>query len=238
MDNLLLFFLVVKCSLACVFLGYASSSDIRRRLVSNRVWLYFAPLAAVVAILEAAVLGYSMFWLLAGFIIPALFALGVYFLGGFGGADFKCLVCLGLLFPFVPGFEVVGFVFFVFTVGAFLCVFVEGSCNLIRNFVSWRRDGFLFSYPTPWYIRLRVVFDCCKVKLSYVDGLFYLPMQNVDGSFNFKKSDLIVTLKINRLKERFPNEDTKIWVYDAPALIPYFTLGFLFTFFVFLAFAL
>ena len=238
MDNLLLFFLVVKCSLACVFLGYASSSDISRRLVSNRVWLYFAPLAAFVAILETTVLGYSMFWLLAGFIIPALFALGVYFLGGFGGADFKCLVCLGLLFPFVPGFEVVGFVFFVFTVGAFLCVFVEGSCNLIRNFVSWRRDGFLFSYSVPWYIRLQVVFDYCMVKLSLVDGLFYLPMQNFEGRFDFRKSDVAVTDKINALNTWCCDGDAKVWAYDVPALIPYFTLGFLFTFFVFLAFAL
>jgi hypothetical protein len=167
-----------------------------------------------------------------------VFALGFFCLGGFGGADCKCLICLGLLFPFVPGFEVVGFVFFVFVVGAFVCMFVECLHNFICNFVSWRRDGFLFSYSVPWYVRFYVVFNYCKVKLSLVDGLFYLPMQSAEGKFDFRKSDTAVADKIGALNAWCHDGEAMVWVYATPALIPYFALGFVLTFFAILAFAL
>jgi len=145
---LFLIFLVVKVVVACVFLGYASVLDVRFRRVCNCVWLCFFPLALGLSVFEFLFFGYSGVLFVFGCVLPAGFALACFYIGefvcggGFGGADAKCLVCLGVLFPFFPGTQLVGFVLMAFGMGSLVALCV----------MAYRRKGVHVKIPLLPYI--------------------------------------------------------------------------------------
>jgi len=92
-----------RTSLALVFFIYASWSDNKTREVSNTVWLVFAPIAFVLTFTEIYVYEFSQLPLFGVcFGLTALFAIVIFYAGGWGGADAKALMCLALALPFYP----------------------------------------------------------------------------------------------------------------------------------------
>jgi len=89
--------------LSLVFLLYASWSDYKTREVSNRVWMFFAPLALMLSLAEmllfnhAKLLGFGL-----SFVVTTVIALLLFYAGAFGGADSKALICISLALPFAP----------------------------------------------------------------------------------------------------------------------------------------
>ncbi len=92
---------------ATALLLYAGYADIRRRSVSNALWLVMGGAGVVLAGYRAAVAG-------AAFLVPVslslvftgLLAYLFFWLGYLGGADAKALICLALLFPVQPAFGI------------------------------------------------------------------------------------------------------------------------------------
>jgi preflagellin peptidase FlaK len=94
-------FAAAKVTLSLTFLIYASWSDYKTREVSNRVWVFYAPLALFLSIVELLLYEPSrlpFFGLSFG--ITAVLALLLFYSGGFGGADSKALMCIALALPF------------------------------------------------------------------------------------------------------------------------------------------
>ena len=96
-------FTATRVALTLSFLFFASWSDYKTREVSNRVWMFFAPIALALSLAE--LLLYDMgrlpwFGLVLGVITA--FALLLFYAGGFGGADSKALICIALALPFFP----------------------------------------------------------------------------------------------------------------------------------------
>ncbi|HUT16837.1 MAG TPA: A24 family peptidase C-terminal domain-containing protein [Acidobacteriota bacterium] len=92
-----------KVTLSLAFLLYASWSDYKTREVSNRVWAFYAPLALFLSLVDLLLYKSSdwLFFVLSiGFTI--VLALGLFYSGGFGGADSKALMCIALALPFFP----------------------------------------------------------------------------------------------------------------------------------------
>ena len=90
-------------ALSFIFLLYASWRDYKTREVSNRLWVIFAPLASILTLVE--LLLYSperLPWFGLGFGLIVIFALLLFYAGGFGGADSKALICIALALPFFP----------------------------------------------------------------------------------------------------------------------------------------
>lgn len=93
-----------KIILSLIFLVYASWSDYKTREVSNRVWVIYAPTALLLTITEllfcesAPLSKLALFGLSFG--ITAVFAIILFYSGGFGGADSKALMCIALALPF------------------------------------------------------------------------------------------------------------------------------------------
>jgi len=91
-------------TLTClVFLMYSSWTDYKTREVTNKVWIFFAPIGFALTLAELLLynspdlLTYALcFGLTAGF------AILLFYVGGFGGADAKALMCLALALPFYP----------------------------------------------------------------------------------------------------------------------------------------
>src|SRR4030043_1172243 len=96
---------IFRAVLALIFLAYACYSDIRKRSVSNIVWLVMAGVSIAFAGYGAVVQGLS-------FLIPLVFSVVItgavsyaFFRSGlFGAADAKALICIAMLFPTQPGF--------------------------------------------------------------------------------------------------------------------------------------
>jgi preflagellin peptidase FlaK len=87
------------------FLAYASWSDFKTREVSNNVWVAFAPIAFLLTF--AQMLLYppigdvlqSMVFYGTSFAVTSVFSLVLFYVGAFGGADAKALMCIALAFP-------------------------------------------------------------------------------------------------------------------------------------------
>jgi preflagellin peptidase FlaK len=94
----------LRILLNLTFLCYASWQDYRSREVSNKVWLFYAPLGLTLTLLHIflvndpsllLVLGISLL-VFAGITIP------LFYLGLFGGADVKAFLCIALAMPLAP----------------------------------------------------------------------------------------------------------------------------------------
>lgn len=91
-------------------LGYAAWRDVRTRRVPNETWLPLAGLGVVLlgyeTLVRLPVAGVTDRWFLVrvalslGFVVPV--AYGIWWLGGFGGADAKALMTLAVLLPTYP----------------------------------------------------------------------------------------------------------------------------------------
>jgi preflagellin peptidase FlaK len=94
-------FIAANVALSLAFLLYASWSDYKTREVSNRVWAVYAPIALFLSLAELLLYDSAklpFFGLSFG--LTAVFALILFYSGGFGGADSKALMCIGLALPF------------------------------------------------------------------------------------------------------------------------------------------
>jgi preflagellin peptidase FlaK len=92
-----------RVSLCLSFLIYASWSDYKTREVSNIVWILSAPIAFALAFLDFYLYDFSQLPLYGiCFGLTAVFAIILFYSGGFGGADAKALMCLALVLPFFP----------------------------------------------------------------------------------------------------------------------------------------
>ena len=93
----------VRIIICLVFFAYASWSDFKKREVSNKVWALFAPVAFALTFYELYVYDFSQlsFYGIC-FGLTTVFAVVLFYSGGFGGADAKALMCLALMLPFYP----------------------------------------------------------------------------------------------------------------------------------------
>jgi preflagellin peptidase FlaK len=96
---------IFRVVLALLILAYACYSDIRKRSVSNIVWLVMAGVGIAFAVYYTVVQGTS-------FLIPLIFSVTItgvvsyifFRLELFGAADAKALICIAVLFPAQPRF--------------------------------------------------------------------------------------------------------------------------------------
>jgi preflagellin peptidase FlaK len=131
---------------------YASWSDWKKREVSNKVWILFAPLAFVLTIVEFTLYSPELFVIFGvSFAITSVMSIALFYLGGFGGADAKALMCLALALPYpvhlVPNVRLYlpVFPFTVFSNSVLLAAF-SAVYALFRNSLwNLRNKGKLFA---------------------------------------------------------------------------------------------
>jgi preflagellin peptidase FlaK len=89
--------------LSLSFLFYASWSDWKSREVSNKVWIVMAPLALALTLFQLVVFSpQSLLFYALSFAITATLSVALFYVGAFGGADAKALMCLALALPTYP----------------------------------------------------------------------------------------------------------------------------------------
>lgn len=112
--NVLQLIAAVKVLLCTIALGLASIQDWRTREVSDTIWLVVGFCGVTMTIAEIALeFSIDSLTILATSAASCFFlGFGLYYFGFFGGADAKCLWCLGVTVPFNPlkklGFNISG----------------------------------------------------------------------------------------------------------------------------------
>ncbi|MFA7080745.1 MAG: prepilin peptidase, partial [Candidatus Bathyarchaeia archaeon] len=99
----ILLFDVVKIVFSLGILSYASWSDFKTREVSNKVWVFYAPVALLLSLTQLILYNFSQLPLYGlSFGVTAGISLLLFYSGVFGGADSKALMCIALALPFAP----------------------------------------------------------------------------------------------------------------------------------------
>jgi preflagellin peptidase FlaK len=96
-------FEIARTILALCSLSFASWSDYKTREVSDTVWMLLAPLGFAITFFEIYLYDIAQLPFYGiSFGLTALFAIIIFYSGGFGGADAKALMCMALVLPFYP----------------------------------------------------------------------------------------------------------------------------------------
>jgi len=94
----------VRLGFPLVLLSYCSWSDLKTREVTNKVWVIGFPVGAALTI-TSFLLGEgvsSLTLALASILLTTVLALGLFYLGLFGGADAKAFIFIALSLPLHP----------------------------------------------------------------------------------------------------------------------------------------
>jgi preflagellin peptidase FlaK len=103
---------IYRVVFSLLILAYACYSDIRERRVSNIVWVVMASVGIAFAGYSAVVQGMSLLILVSSSVIITGAMSYIFFrLGLFGAADAKALICIALLFPTQPTFNIFSYQF-------------------------------------------------------------------------------------------------------------------------------
>lgn len=86
------------------FLSYSAYSDLRIREVSDRVWMAYLPVALVVLFFRIILIPHMLVVPIVSVLVTTSLSFLASYLGLFGGADAKALICLGVTFPTYPQF--------------------------------------------------------------------------------------------------------------------------------------
>lgn len=222
--------------LCLVFLVYASWSDYKSREVSNKVWLIFGPLALLLTGTQILFFASQPFQLVTfyvlSFAITSGLAITIFYVGGFGGADAKALMCIALALPVYPSnllSHYVGFVSPLFPITIFsnsvllgaLSVFFAIFQNLI--WTTKNKESLFEGLKTESVARkILAIISGYKIKLSKLDNSHMFPLEDIETTDDGEKSPKLLVFPnydereniIKRLKENKPNG----WVWATPGL--------------------
>ena len=96
---------LIRIFICLLFLSIASLHDLKSREVPDTIWMIFAPLGLTLSLVSMVWSGWNLWTLLSWIMILAItFCLSItlFYLGLFGGADGKALICLAAVMPFRP----------------------------------------------------------------------------------------------------------------------------------------
>lgn len=239
---------LAKVILCAAALGLASVQDWRTREVGDTIWLVMGCCGAALSALELLI-NFSYFRLAALALSAALcfaLGLGLYYLGFFGGADAKCLWCLGATLPSNPleklGLSPLGpqnpiFSISIFNNSVLTAALLALGIALLN--ATRRAKGPLFTNEErSFWKRLVAVVTGYKVSVSKVLERrdFYFPLEEfaikggeVERRFKLSTkvtdSDPYAVLE-KLVKEGLMRGDEEIWASPAIPLIVNITLGF------------
>jgi preflagellin peptidase FlaK len=90
----------------CVLMAYAALSDWKTKEVPNKLWLYVI-LGITLTIMDTVFFlnTHQIITQISSIIFALVFALTTFYIGGWGGADAKALITIGLSIPLFPSWS-------------------------------------------------------------------------------------------------------------------------------------
>ena len=208
--------------IACaVMLVLASVMDLKKREISDKIWVAFGGLGLLVTAIEFSSNSINMFQYGFGIIITAPIAYGVYRSGLFGGADAKALVAIAVLVPFYDmPFKIHGFTAFTVLTNATMLTLAHVAHNVIRNSMDLAKGKTVFEGFEESGLRKALAF-IMGFRAAAPNGYLFAMESVSDGKrrFNFHPGTYDDYANAN---------DKNLWVTPALPFIVYMAFGFLF----------
>jgi len=233
------------------FLIYASWRDYKVREVSNKVWLFYGPIALALSLADLLLYDSSqlvLFGVSVGLTVGIAFLL--FYSGGFGGADSKALMCIAVALPFAPtlftpllGNSPTSQVIFPLTIfsNGVLFAAASGIYLIARNFVWHRKTGEKMFSGTlssePVWKKMLVLITGYKVTVAKLKEKWHIfPMEDVneDVENNLERKLAVVPHDDdgrNKIVERLSKAvdagkiDNYVWATPGLPMLIFITLG-------------
>jgi preflagellin peptidase FlaK len=236
------------------FLIYASWSDYKTREVSNNVWIIFGPIALILTSIQilyfppisigGSVLQAFLYYGLS-FTISSIFAVILFYVGAYGGADAKAIMCIALSIPFPPelvnplsGFVSLVFPITVFSNGVIIAV-LSVFYALGRNLLWKLRGKKFFEGYKGVSVGHRILTLLCgyKVSIKKLKESFLYPLEDICVNPEGEKSRCLLLFPkddqrsdiIDRVASAAQEDEIREFVWATPGLpmLIFITLGFI-----------
>lgn len=235
--------------LLLVFLIYASWSDYKTREVSNKVWIILGPISLVLAGFQFLVYSPQPFqdiiFYMLSFGITSGLAIVIFYVGGFGGADAKALMCIALALPVYPNnllLQPTGFTSPLFPITIFTNGVLLGALSvfyvLFRNIiwiVKHKRSPFEGLENESFEKKLLALFSGYKINLNRIKNGHMFPLEDIEvNDEGMKKRKLLVFPDdeekeqiVSKLLKNLEKEklDAGIWATPGLPLLIFITIG-------------
>jgi preflagellin peptidase FlaK len=236
-------------SVSLFFFAVGSVLDLKTREVSNKLWLIFGLISAV---LSASRLLIEPSWLiltLGSIGLTTLVSFGLFYLGLFGGADAKAIICLGIALPLIPSSPepLIGYLhpFFpiVVVIVGFVCSLSVALWLGLRNLASYLRQGrqmFDGLSQEPIWRKVLASITGYPTDVSKLRSTFYLyPIEQVveDSEGPHRRFRLFFSAETDRdqmvseFNQSLPKVSlpSKVWVSPGLPMIVFIFLGLIIT---------
>jgi len=240
---------LISTAVTICVLAYGSWSDLMTREVPDRLWIVFAPVACALMFTRIWLSPELAVILIVSAALTALLSVAIFYIGLYGGADAKALICVGLANPtfpllmkpllgsFHPFFPIVMFT------NSVLCSLLVLLYVASRNLERWlsSRGSFFNGFKVESFWRKLLASICgYKVDFSVLEDRLYLyPMENVqekDGEVERRlrvhfraeedRDKLVGNLKQYVSRGIVPSE---VWVTPGIPMIVFFLAGYALT---------
>ena len=219
------------------FLIYAAWSDFKTREVSNKVWITLGPLALALTVFQFFVFAPELLLTyFISFVVTSALALGIFYAGGFGGADAKALMCISLALPVYPNYflpQPPGLFSPVFSLTVFTNGVLIGALSvfyaLFRNLL-WKagNKGGLFEGLERESLGRKILslLSGYKVKFSKLEKGHMYPLEDIQVDDEGKKKNTLLVFPkdeereeiVMRLLKNAEKEKNNGWVWATPGL--------------------
>lgn len=207
--------------IACaVMLVLASLMDLKKREISDKVWISFAGLGLLITAIEFSNNSINLLQYGLGIAVTAPIAYAIYRVGLFGGADAKALVAIAMLVPFYDmPFKIHGFTSFTVLTNATILTFAHIAHNIVRNSIELAKGKAVFEGFEEPGMRKALAF-IMGFKATAPNGYLFAMESTYDGKrrFNFHPAGY---------DDYVSSNSNNLWVTPALPFIVYMAFGFL-----------
>ena len=222
------------------FLVYASWSDYKTREVSNKVWAILGPLSLALTTFQFMVFSSQPLELIISYVLSFAIisglAIAVFYVGGFGGADAKALMCIALALPIYPNYllpQPEGFISPLFPLTIFTNSVLLGALSvfyaLFRNvfWITKNSNGIFEGLEKESFGRkILALVSGYKMNISKLKMGHTYPLEDIEiNNEGVKKRKLLVFPNdeerdeiLERITKNIENEKLNGWVWSTPGL--------------------
>lgn len=212
--------LEIRLAACAAMLILASLMDLKKREISDKVWVGFGGLGLIITTIEFFNNSINILQYGFGIAITAPIVYGIYRSGLFGGADAKALIAIAMLLPFYDmQYRIHGLPSFTILTNATILTFAHVLHNIVRNSIDLAKGRAVFEGFEESGIRKAAAF-VMGFRTNTPKGYLFA-IETVHGGK--RKFDFHLT----GYDDFVSSDSQNLWVTPALPFIVYMTIGLL-----------
>jgi preflagellin peptidase FlaK len=211
---------------------YAAYQDLKTREIDDRVWYVAAPIGLVLTLVQAWVTpGYPVFIALFSALMTIALALGIFYIGLYGGADAKALMMLAVTMPvFLNAGADMSPLYPLTVLGNGLVLSLVLIPVLLVVNAAWRlrkgRGSLFEGIKATTAQKVIALFTAIKVKPEIATSIHFNLVETTDANGG-RTLKLFNRVEDEDVPKKIPEGAQYVWVTPAIPMIVFFLIGFL-----------